>query len=111
MSELGAKLIEEIRNLAKENPERTAGCTYLDSDGAPVCIVGHAMFNLGLIDESAKQSDWNKSDFYILRFNGISGLDATDDAESRWIVAVQGMQDCGKEWGEAVEVADREVFL
>jgi hypothetical protein len=119
MSDLGKKLIESVRRLATERssfiyePERpTPGVLalfkYIHDDGRPGCIIGHALFEAGVIDSSMKSSGSNVSGFLVLQDS--LGLDLDED-ETWWLREVQRAQDCHRPWGHAVQIADKEESL
>lgn len=116
MTELGQKVIGEVRRLAKENPRASAGCKYFEEDpetlrplmDQPCCIVGNAVYNLGLVDlitDSRAYWGWNQE--------GISELERfaseASQEEVAWLAAVQEAQDDGYKWGDAVALADEEM--
>lgn len=111
MSETGQKLIAEIRQVAAERPNAIAGiggCVYLTSDGAPSCLVGHALVNLDLIGDGVPDVwDWNSEDFGYV-YDKALGLEI-DGGEVAWIQAAQTAQDDAFPWSEAVAKADRNV--
>jgi hypothetical protein len=119
MSELGQKLIESARRLAAERPsfvykpERTspnvlALCKYVHDDGRPGCIIGHALFEAGLIDASMRSTGSNTGSFLELSYN--LDLDLDED-ETWWLGEVQRSQDSQCPWGLAVRIADKEESL
>lgn len=116
------ELIEEVRKIAKENPDfvyakqvgRTTddNCSYFgraigDGLGTP-CIVGQALKNLEL-------------DISALEIHEVQGLGiaigvvlerellgiAYTETDRRWLDRVQFSQDLMGSWGEAVEYADK----
>lgn len=107
MSEIGQKIIAEVRKVAAANPdyiyERVEGspnCVYV-RDGKPSCLIGHALWNLGLIDIHLPAD---------LNYGGIHRLAPElniwlDDAELTWLMSAQSAQDTRKTWAEAVEYA------
>ncbi|RAV17550.1 hypothetical protein DQP57_00565 [Mycobacterium colombiense] len=104
MSEIGQKLIEETRKVAAEYPDFIFKdiCRYVN-DGKPGCIVGHALWNLGMVDETTEGKGFND--------DGIWGLDKylnlnLDPYEYTWLRAAQDEQDTGAPWGKAVAAAD-----
>lgn len=111
MSNRGAKLIKIIRDLAAEKPdfvyERPGnyhdgkGCVYVH-DGQPSCIVGHAMWRAGLIDDSFENMNYNHHGFG----GHIPGMKTLTGREVQWLEEVQGNQDCGETWSDAVLNAD-----
>lgn len=109
MSEdIGQKLIDEVRKIAAEKPAfvytppNMARCVNV-SDGQPSCLVGHAFWNLGLIDASFEEQENNAGGVYSL--TQILGLHLPEK-EYNWLAQVQDNQDRGLPWGEAVKDAD-----
>lgn len=110
MSDVGQRLIAEVKRVAGEHPEfcyRTPGdttqCKYV-KDSAPSCLVGHGLWNLGLIDASLERAVRHG---YKVNSSGIHGLiDAPDldldDYEIEWLAEAQDAQDDGHPWGECV---------
>lgn len=117
MTELGQKVIGEVRRLAKENPKASAGCKYFEEDpengfrpllDQPCCIVGHAVYNLKLVyrlaDSMNESWGWN--------VEGVSNLPLSTSMskdESEWLAFVQTFQDDGYKWGDALDLADEEM--
>lgn len=111
MSNRGQKLIKIIRDLAAEKPdfvyERPSlgafgnGCVYVHA-GQPSCIVGHAMWRAGLIDHSFEAMADNRHGFG----SHITGMKTLTDREVQWLEEVQGQQDTGAAWSDAVLNAD-----
>lgn len=114
MSELGQKLIAEVRRVAAENPDfiyprdisgGVKSCVYI-KDGCPSCIIGHALWNIGLIDAKFKGDHMALSDIghVILQYGwGI------ETGEIEWLHKVQQYQDQLNPWGQAVRYADGEL--
>ena len=114
MTFLGQKLIEIVRQKAAENPSfvyvperdretgRYSACTYI-RNGRPSCIVGHALFDAGLIDTSLEKTASNSIPFYALADELELGI-STD--ELKWLGGVQKFQDNHRAWGQAVEWTD-----
>lgn len=97
-------IINEVRKAAATRPDNVAECQYV-LDGEPSCIVGVAMWNLGLIDEDI-ESDENLNcstnvDYFLEDF----GIKATVE-QRRWLLWAQSAQDTGTRWQEAVDSAD-----
>lgn len=121
MSEIGQRLIEIVRAKAAENPdfiyEPPGGsghsCVYVYR-GEPSCLLGHALWEAGLIDE--------KFEHRLEELNGLtypqplneegfgdiaSALNLDLDAHERaWLENVQTHQDNERMWGTAPAVAD-----
>ncbi|MBO0676915.1 hypothetical protein JRC04_05520 [Mycolicibacterium sp. S2-37] len=142
MSEIGEKLIAAVRQAAAENPDFVYkvpelldedGNTYLDeygdvatvdgcvyvANGAPSCIVGHALWSEGLIDAAFDRLNndsiaalagffynYHNKTYAANKVVKLPGLEGLDEAEIRWLGNVQGHQDDEIAWGEAVRRAD-----
>lgn len=106
MSTIGQKLIDAVRATADSNPtyiyDNNYGCCYV-RDGQPSCLVGHAAWNLGLIDATFEREGANRA--AVCDLSDILGL-GLDDGESFWLSTVQDHQDTGYPWIEAVAGAD-----
>lgn len=110
MSELGEKIIAEVRRLVAEKPEYVyqqpfGMCVYV-SGGCGSCLIGQALFNLGLIDASLERTIHNGATAFGLIEH--LGLDI-ENTELVWLRNVQFAQDSHAPWGEAVNHADDEV--
>ena len=102
-------IIQEIRRVAGENPERVYGgmiCKYVVGS-QPSCLVGHALMNLGLIDASIVSTDKNESGFRA--FEDEKWFKKLSDDEIYWICSAQAEQDAETPWGVAVKAADEAV--
>lgn len=111
MSELGQKIIAEVRKAAEDRPEYVCPkvfdqCEYI-RDGGPSCIVGHALWNVGLINPSWEGDDWGDSS--IKNVIAIEGWPLTI-GEINWLSRVQESQDDGYPWGRSVARADHPAF-
>lgn len=114
MSTLGQKLIYEARRVAAANPDFVYAkvpegyakrCVYLQ-DGCPSCIIGHALWNVGLINEEFKGDNLALSDIGHVVLHYQWHLDV---GEIEWLYRVQVFQDQGKPWAGAIQYADREI--
>lgn len=107
MTATGESIIKAVRSIAAERPShayaQADGCAYV-LNGKPACLIGHALWNLGLLGPSIEDLRWN-----------IMGIDSLLDdkldipvgsEEMGWLSLVQEHQDMGLPWGEAVEMAD-----
>ncbi len=115
MSEIGQKIIAAVRDVAAKNPSfiylnaALMGadgnfCVYV-KDGDPSCLIGQALWKLGLIDAALEADDFNAVGADdLLRSLPIG--DSLDPNEIEWLTRVQEMQDAEKPWSEAVEWAD-----
>lgn len=104
-------LIAEVRRLAAENPnfnykeacgpEWDGTCTYAPTDQTPACIIGQALTNLGITRQNVYEGHG------VNRFLGDIVGDY-DRQTGHWLAWVQGEQDRGLPWAEAVAAADVE---
>ena len=106
MSSHGERLVEEVKRVALADPDRVYQrvgdvCLYTYA-GRPSCLVGHAMWNLGMIDADFENYDYkvdnNDGVLDIVKALGIS----LTKAESTFLCRAQSRQDCGQAWGEAI---------
>ena len=105
------KLVAAVRALAAENPERVyascsvAGCVYKPTkqqDGGTYgCIVGEALRRIGVSSTGLDSVDGEQGIYSRLFQIGIR-----DDVQIDWLTKVQGLQDSGTSWSEAVLKAD-----
>lgn len=110
MSELGKKIIAEVRKVAAEKPdfEYRGVCRYV-VDAQPGCLVGHALWNLGLIDEDFERHPANDEDVdYVAEYLAYKRnvCDDFDSQELDWLSRAQHTQDDKTPWGECVALAD-----
>ena len=105
------EVIAEVRKVAAKMPDHLGlvdggGCHYVHK-GAPSCIIGHALWNLGVIDAEFENRGINGSGVRALT-DLISGIDDTteDEMDRTWLYEVQESQDSGAEWAHAVAQAD-----
>lgn len=110
------ELAKEARRLAQEFPDRVAVCSYTryeDDVLVPNCIVGTAANNLGISLEELYSV--NTCGIRHMIYNETpEWLDASaDNAEPiiAWLGRLQGAQDGGKTWGEALNTADRYLVM
>lgn len=109
-------LVAEVRNAAAKTPDKCfgdgpgEGCRYFDHDGSPVCIVGQALSALGATYGMLGPGDNDTGIRFVVQ-QGNTGLtfvrgDVDEYRHIEWLAAVQGMQDSGRTWSEAVQRAD-----
>lgn len=108
MSEIGLQIISAVRMVAARNPLfvfQPVGpfCEYV-SGGKPACNIGHALWDLGLIDATMEVCAFNSADVRSLLGDQL-GLHLDPD-EIKWLDLVQSSQDAEKPWGEAITFAD-----
>ncbi|UVK63440.1 hypothetical protein SEA_AEGEUS_65 [Mycobacterium phage Aegeus] len=110
MSLIGENLIRLVRKFAAETPDYiyepprvlTARCVYVHN-GKPSCLIGKALWELGLINSTFETSPKNSigiADIYMTL-----GL-ALDAGEIKWLTNAQAAQDYKKPWSRAVDHAD-----
>lgn len=114
------EVIDALRRLGKEKAEQTApGSLMVRNSGVPMCIVGHALVDLGV---KIEQHD-TRYDGEQLFVNGQVVGDASDTVSEMqwnllgirkptpqqewWAENVQRKQDDGMAWGDAIASADR----
>ncbi|QAY06595.1 hypothetical protein SEA_COOKIES_65 [Mycobacterium phage Cookies] len=127
-TEIGQKIITKIREIAAEKPDFVYQapvndcadyCVYVHG-GQPSCIVGQALWKLGIIGPSletdrtriedpepgctaSEGNTPNQSGSHgLLKYLGLE----VSPEEGFWIRAVQQNQDCRFAWGESVHLAD-----
>lgn len=116
-SVLGQQLIESVRKHAGRNPglvywgpldeAGNSECVYV-AHGAPSCIIGHALWDAGLVDAEFEDDGKNGSGIDTLS-ELWSPLASLSRDETDWLGTVQGEQDAGSEWQVAVDEADVKV--
>lgn len=106
MSELGQQLIAETRKVVEANPDfvYSGVCRYV-KEGQPSCLIGHALWNLNLIDGTLEDSPHNGNSSWGI----INHLELDVDPESMdWLSYAQSRQDSGYyTWAGAISEADR----
>lgn len=121
-----SKVIDRIRELAKNDPYRTAACSYFNASNNPVCIVGHVLHEMvgagfiypeGLADESSTIYLADSAGNTICPGNTTAsslpwpdlGFRKPTPKQLAWVSEVQAQQDMYATWAEAVALADGEV--
>ncbi|WPH57743.1 hypothetical protein [Mycobacterium phage WXIN] len=109
MSELGQRIKHKVQMIAAGNPDfiyekpaDSRACVYVDI-GAPSCIIGRALWNLNLIDESLEESRFNTFDIRTL-LDEYLDIEIDED-EAKWLASVQLKQDWGWSWGHSVGIS------
>jgi len=110
------ELATEARRLAEMFPDRTAICTYtryVDDELVPNCIVGRAAYNLGvsLDDLNLYNACGIRYLTTIERPEWLEYDAAEDNVHMQWLSYLQGAQDGGVGWGEALHRADRRLVM
>lgn len=101
------QLVADVRKHAEREPDGIAQCKYFYPGSTPCCIVGHAMFDQGLTRSalSATAAGGPQNEKGI---DSLIGCSIDDAPKVQWLTLVQGHQDSGNSWGEAVAYADAE---
>lgn len=99
------QLVADVRKHAEREPDGIAQCMYFYGRDTPCCIVGHAMFDQGLTRRDLPTEGLN-----VQNEKGIDSLidNYEHEAQLQWLMLVQGHQDAGNTWGDAVAYADAE---
>lgn len=116
MTVLGEQLISIVRAKAAETPDYiyrpptlNGACLYVHQ-GKPSCIIGHALWEVGLIDANLPGASSGSSVFHIneesIRTVAVDLELDLSIAEINWLAHVQGKQDRASSWGDAVASAD-----
>lgn len=108
MSEIGSQIIDAVRIIAARNPlfvyhDNGGFCEYV-RDGQPSCLIGRALWELGLIDATMEDIPQNCSGAKELLTDQLALQ--LDLDELHWLDLVQGCQDAKDPWSEAVSKAD-----
>lgn len=98
-------LAQELRAVAAEQPDVVAISQYAEGF-EPGCIVGTALFNLGVPIEQLQEwdEDADGEGCEVIDLIDLTNNGATD--EILWLSSVQSLQDNNYSWGEAVRSAD-----
>lgn len=111
-----AELWDEVVKVAAENPDYVyenkgtglgPSCAYV-ADGKPSCIVGHALYRLGVPIETVADFD-NYGVFEYVVDNRSDLIDASNDSTYRAVAMAQTMQDEKHPWGASVAEAAKEL--
>jgi hypothetical protein len=100
-------LVRAVREIAAEKPNHvykkqpdTGHCLYVQEGGVPGCIVGQAATRIGVpVDALERWNDIGQIGIVLYR------ISRSDDRLS-WLIHVQGSQDEGARWAEAVGIAE-----
>jgi hypothetical protein len=96
-----ADVVQTVREIAAERPDHSdAGCVYFHSNGHPSCIVGHALYRLGVRLRDLSVNNNGDTIDELAPFTW-------DEGDVAWLFSVQEYQDRLVPWGAAVEHADR----
>ena len=106
----------EVKRVAAEQPDYVydkpdGNCSY-EVGGKPSCLVGHAMFRLGMPLDLIRRCDRAGAIGHVLdEFGGEFDESGDDKGVYRTLLVwAQGGQDSGLPWGEAVSEAERSVL-
>lgn len=112
-----SQLWDEVRAVAAENPGYVYGDDPINEDGgecayqrndAPSCLVGHAMYRLGIPIEKLAEFDDIGSIGLVVQRNPYL-FDATDRDKLVAIRLAQIKQDDDSDWEDAVARGEREL--
>lgn len=113
------ELKEEVLKLAAEKPDfiyesddSAYSCRYLDWDKDKAygsCIMGQALMNLGVNPEELSKYEGADISAVVGILNGGEEPQYHRDPFDFWLSYVQGRQDAGYTWSEAIDWADRMV--
>lgn len=106
-------VIDSIRTLAGLEPERTSVDKYFNyKEGKPECIFGHVIALLGgrgiyatVLSPDGLTVAKGYQDASDVDWSAL-GVERPGAGEASWSNCVQGQQDVGLSWGEAVRLAD-----
>jgi hypothetical protein len=116
MKELTWENLEaEVRALAKANPEYIdvgytdigkANCTYITNEKYTACIVGQALTNLGVDNDTLEKIEDTtpRQNMFSEPLGLPEATGGADRMSSVLLDRIQGAQDRGSPWGECVEV-------
>lgn len=101
-------MVKQVRYFAETQPTRKVDCTYVDGEGEPVCIIGHALHALGYTTNWTATGPDGRTVVNEENLNGLTAITGYDPTDPRtvWLAAVQDWQDGNYSWAKAVEMAD-----
>lgn len=104
MSQQGEAIIAAVRQVADQAPFYVyeGACVYVRG-GCPGCLIGQALWKLGLIDASLEQSHLNNEPVWEILGRLLTGVDRDEMA---WLERAQTAQDQGCAWESVVRQAD-----
>lgn len=103
-------VLEEVKKLASEHPERVATCRYastMNMGDYPVCIVGHALHKLGVAIADLQEFDsWDECSIWDV-YEPTVNLDLTvqELSDLKLVRRIQNIQDNGATWDYALRRA------
>lgn len=105
MTEIGQQIIKAVREAAARNPLHVhrGACLYV-LDGKPCCLIGHALWDLGLISPSTEHT-YSNDEGVVAFIEGTLGI-MLDAAELQWLELAQTAQDKEMTWASAIREAD-----
>ena len=99
----------EVIRLGTEFPDKQVGCVYSTADGEPVCIIGQAVFNITgkVVSNVTWWGQVSNSDQWVSALGGQVleynlGFSTEGFAAFQFVARVQGHQDIGHTWSEAL---------
>jgi hypothetical protein len=108
-------LKSEVVRLGKSNPDyidSQEGGDYLGDEQSPACIVGQALTNLGVDDDTLSKIEGVTP--RQARFSAHLGLPeakiGTDGLAARALDYIQGHQDRGLPWGQCISAYKEELL-
>lgn len=114
-----SELVETVKKLGAENPDKKAQCSYFHGNGQPCCIVGAALYEHGIKrkdlrieDDLGYPVDFNEGTGVVSLLERVGvplGIEMdVDSSVTELLEAVQEAQDGGLPWGEAIRRLDPE---
>lgn len=119
------KIVAEVRKLAEERPDHVyvsevfGQCSYVGAEiGRPNesggCIIGQALIRTGVSEtelaewETGAHRAWGPdSTVDMMQLDHPGWLGEPSEADMDWLLAVQGKQDRGDSWADAVRLTDQ----
>lgn len=108
------RIVEEVRHIAAERPEHIyqpdpfiTHCSYLTSNDEPGrgCIIGQAFERVGVSRENLASYEGASASAVVEKLD--IPHSTRRDLRMLWLDRVQGEQDTGEAWADAVATADR----
>lgn len=115
MSVTATALKARVIELAEEFPETLRECRYFNEDSTPCCIVGKGMADLGIDSHEFLYGDYSGdlndgTSIRVLAHHEYPTLpvivENDDDEALEFLQEMQGYQDRGRTWGEALALLE-----
>lgn len=112
-----SRVIERVRKLANDYPERVAECEYFNNNGEPLCIWGHVFADLGcslkIVGGYLKEVQSRLGEKVVAMDISIAdwvaaGVEQPTRHEEEWARRTQENQDKPMAWGFAVGSVDED---